>query len=412
MNAAPKPVDPMAYSDLDMYQMTRLLDQTKSELYARKYAAFYGSLLCSLNFAWTADMPTAATDGINLYWNPYFFLQLPPATRITVLKHELMHPAKLHFVRQGTRNDKIWNYACDIKINNELTADGYSFEGIEWCWRDPSFPPDMPEEDIYDALVAQGTQPQGGAWSSIPMLPHPNNPHGAGQIDPNAPPLDGTDMFPAGPMSKDDMAKAVNAVVRAQQNANTIGAGQMPGDIEALITQFLTPIVPWERLLHRFMEELQDNGYTWRKPNRRFTEHYLPSHFEDEGALTHLAYFEDTSGSISDADAVRFNSEFKYVKETYQPKKMTLIQFDTIIQDERVYLDTDPFDQVVIKGRGGTSLEPVRQWIIDHRPTAAVVFSDLCCAPMEPLPYEIPIIWVCISNRKAQVPFGQVIHIK
>lgn len=404
MNTAPK-----LYEDLDMHFLTRELDRAKSELFAHKYAAFYGSLLCSLNFYWDANIQTAATDGVNLMWNPYWFQQLKPKTRVTVLIHEVQHVAKLHFARMGERNPKLWNYATDIRINNDLTSEGYSFEGIEWGWRDPSFGPGVPEEDIYDALLALGQQPNPNLGSWGQQLP---------QQDPNAstpgqmPGLDGTDLFPSGPITKEDMVKAINNVVQAGAQAKLAGPGKMPGDIETLLTTFLAPMVPWEQLLHRFMQELCEHGYSWRKPNRRFTNLYLPSHYDEEGALEHLAYFEDTSGSISDADALRFNSEFKYVKETYEPRKMTLIQFDTQIQDERVYLDTDPFDQVVIKGRGGTSLEPVREWINKHKPTAAVIFSDLECAPMGPLDFQIPVIWVCISNRKAIVPFGEIIHIR
>jgi len=398
------------YSDLDVNFLTRELDRAKSQLFSHKYAAFYGPLLCSLNFFWTPDMRTAATDGVNLMWNPYWFLKLSPKSRVTVLFHEIKHPALLHFHRQGERNAKIWNYATDIKINNELEDDGFSFEELKWCWKDQTYR-GMVEEDIYDALITAGTAPQHGAWGQF----HPQagssttDPQGQGQ---SQFPDDGTDMFPNGPMSKEDMAQAVNNAIMAQQQAKLAGAGQMPGDIEALLTQFLAPIVPWEQYLHRFMQELAENGFTWSRPNRRFADIYLPSRYEDEGALDHLIYFEDTSGSISDKDALRFNSEFKYVKDHYKPKKMTLVQFDTIIQSEQVYTEEDPFDQVMIKGRGGTDLTPVREYILKHRPTAAIVFSDMQCAPMEPLGFEIPILWVVISNRGAKVPFGQVIHIR
>lgn len=391
----------VVYADLDMHALTRELDRTKSELFTHKYAAFYGSLLCSLNFYWSADMKTAATNGVDLFWNPYWFKSLSPKARVTVLMHEIQHVAKLHFARMGERHPRIWNYATDIRINNDLEDDGYSFEGIEWCWKDHSFARGMPEEDIYDALIASSQEPPTGLDNWGTQLPQGEDGETAG-----------TDMFPTGPMSKEDMVKAVNSVVRAAQQAKIAGAGNMPGDMEALLTVFLTPIVPWEQLLHRFMQELAEDNWSWRMPNRRYPDFYLPSRFEDTGALEHLAYFEDTSGSITDADATRFNSEFKYVKDTYEPKKMTLIQFDTVIQDERVYLDTDPFEQVVIKGRGGTSLEPARKWIIDNKPTAAVVFSDLGCEPMQHPGFEIPIIWVCIKNRRASVPFGQIIHIK
>ena len=53
--------------------------------------------------------------------------------------------------------------------------------------------------------------------------------------------------------------------------------------------------------------------------------------------------------------------------------------------------------------------------MIEHRPTAAVVFSDLCCHPMEPLPpgITIPTIWVGVNARPdSQVHFGKLVHIR
>ena len=132
---------------------------------------------------------------------------------------------------------------------------------------------------------------------------------------------------------------------------------------------------------------------------------------DDDGRLEHLAYFLDTSGSIKSKDALRFSSEVAYVKEKYQPQKMTLVQFTTEIADEQVIEDGDKFTDVTIKGRGGTRLVPVREWIIKHKPTAAIIFTDLEVRPMEPLPFDIPVIWVVIRNPGAQVPFGKIINI-
>jgi predicted metal-dependent peptidase len=394
--------------DLDIPHLTKELDRAKSGVFLGNNAAFLGSLMCSMNFHWDRSVPTAATDGVNLYWNPDWFLSLKPEARKTVLVHELWHPARLHFHRQGTRDPKIWNYATDIRINNELTAEGYSFDGIEGCWRDTKYPPGMPEEDIYDDLMKNQTPPppQGG-WGQPP--PPCNG--GNGGSEPGGPnPDSGCDMLPA---DKGTSATAINNVVRAIHQAKLGGgAGTIPGDVELLISKFLSPVLPWELLLNQFMQDLIQEEYTWRQPNRRFPDMYLPSRYQDEGKLTHLIYYEDVSGSISDVDCLRFNSEVKHVKDTFQPSKMTLVQFDTRITQEIVFYDDDPFDQIKILGRGGTSLVPVRAHILHHRPTAAIIFSDLDCAPMEPLGLDIPILWICIRNGKAKVPFGKLIHIR
>ncbi len=213
---------------------------------------------------------------------------------------------------------------------------------------------------------------------------------------------------------KETQTKAVNNTVRAVNQAKAGGttAGNIPGDIEEILSKFLSPVVPWEQVLHRFMNELADEDYTWSRPNRRFREAYLPSRYLELGRLEHLVYFEDVSGSITKEDAIRFNSEVKYVWDVYQPVKMTLAQFDTRITQVIEYEEGDEINEIKIVGRGGTSLKCVRDFIIEHRPTAAIIFSDLECDPMEKLPFDIPIIWVAIRNRKAVVPFGEITHIR
>jgi hypothetical protein len=91
---------------------------------------------------------------------------------------------------------------------------------------------------------------------------------------------------------------------------------------------------------------------------------------------------------------------------------MTLIQFDTQIQKVDVLKKGQPFNEIEILGRGGTHLECVRQWIIENKPTAAVIFSDMWVAPMQRLPVKIPLLYVAIDNKDAVITEGRIIHIK
>jgi predicted metal-dependent peptidase len=216
-------------------------------------------------------------------------------------------------------------------------------------------------------------------------------------------------MVPA--MSIQDTQRAINNVVQAAHTAIASGnPGAVPGHIQLIISKFLKPIVPWEILLDRFFDERCNDDYSYSRPNRRFADIYMPSLQSDE-RLTHIIFYEDVSGSISDEDCQRFNSEVKHIKEKYNPEKLTLVQFDTKIQSEKTILEDDRFDEVVIVGRSGTSLRDVREHMMLHKPTAAVVFSDLVVTPMEPGP-TCPILWVAIANKNATIPFGQLIHIK
>jgi predicted metal-dependent peptidase len=400
-------------ADLDIPNLGLLFDKTKAGVFMGRNASFFGSLLCSMNFYWTADIKTAATDGRTLMWNPYWFLKMGAEERKTVLMHELWHPARLHHIRRGDRDPQIWNIACDHRINNDLLADGYSFKDLKPCL-DINYK-NMVEEDIYEDLLSK---PRHiilvGSWTGMPLGGRGVSARGSEETEEDDEIGDG-DMLPG--QEEDDptgaRVAAVSVVVQAQQVAQMSGeSGDLDQAVSAVLKQFLAPIVPWDVYLHRFMKELTKGGRTWARPNRRFPSMYLPSNFLDKKDLEHLVFIEDVSGSISDRDALRFNSEVKFVKDSYDPKKLTLVQFDEEITQVKEFSRKDKFEQIEIIGRRGTDLAPVRQWIIDNRPTAAIIFSDLGCPPMEPLPFNMPIIWVTINNPTTKPAFGVQTHIR
>lgn len=377
---------------MDISHWNKQLDRTKSEVFLGKNAAFFGSLLCSLNFSWDNTIQTACTDGVDIKWNLNWFSSLPPETRKTVLMHELWHVAKLHCIRLDNRDPKIWNIACDTRINNDLQREQYSFRGLENYWIDPKvdIPTLLSEEDIYDLLIQHSNNiPTNGCFGQS---------DGLGDILPSSPTQTQT---------------VINSVMQAVQQAKMANQpGNIPGGIEQYLTNFLTPIIPWQKVLYKFFTDLIDTDYTWKRPNRRYPDMYLPSKHNNENGLEHLIYFLDVSGSINDADLLRFNSEVKYIQENIRPQKLTLVQFDTKITAVKEFEIDQSFSEIHVLGRGGTSLEPVREYIIKHKPTAAIIFSDLCVPQMQKLPVNVPIIWAVIGNPEITVPFGQIIHIK
>ena len=380
--------EPIKEEDYDIYELTRQLDITKSHVFMGKNAAFLGSLMCSMEFQWTKSIPTAATNGVIFIWNPDWFLSLPVKTRQTVFIHELWHPARLHMVRKGTRCPDYWNYACDIKINNELEDEGYSFEAVEWCWKDQSFRGQV-EEDIYDVII-QKAKPKGGSW-------------GQGKDGEEG------DMLPCDEATQQ---KAINNIVSAVHAAKLAGQpGSIPGEIEELINTFLAPVIPWERELQAWMADLAEEDFTWMIRSRRSTDVYLPSEYTDEGRLEHLMYFQDVSGSVTTEDVRRFNSELKYVKERFNPTKMTIVQFDTKIQKIDIMLEDDDYSEILIQGRGGTCLKCVHKMIEDEKPTAAIIFSDMEVAPMVPLTEAIPVLWIAVGSCGHTPNFGKLIKI-
>ncbi|QEP29842.1 HNH endonuclease [Sinorhizobium phage ort11] len=388
-----KPTPLLKADDLDFQFLHKELDIVKTQVFLGKNAAFLGSLMCSLNFMWSTDIETAATNGVGLWWNPYFFMRIPRATRKTVLVHELWHPAELDMIRRDNRDPEVWNWACDIRINNRLTRQGYTWDDLGFKhWEDLNYPEGTPPEKIYDDFMQKIKENpelriilQSYEWSDI--------------IEPD-PSIPGSDM------------EVIGKVVQASQAA-TMAGEELPSDIGTTLTKFLTPKIPWESQLYRWFDEMVNEMYSMARPNRRYTalNLYMSSLQPDEG-IGHLVCFQDVSGSVTDEEEIRFNSELKYIWDTLKPAKISVVQFSTAITQVTEYIQDngDEFDQVTIVGRGGTDLEPVREWILEHKPSAVVVFSDLRCDPMQPI--DTPILWVCINNPRGKVLFGDVIYIK
>ena len=383
-----------ALEDFDLAVLDKALDRVKAQVFLSSSAAFLGPLMCSLEFIWEPKVNTAATDGLRIYWAPQFFLGLPEKTRETVLVHELWHVAYMHMVRTGDRDRKIFNYACDIAINNDLEDQGYSFESVEDCWKDQYYR-GQNAEAIYDDLIKKAKKTPNPAWG--------NGNGGSGDPDD----FDG-DMYQPSPEEKQNIINSVVKAAHAAKMSNKPGA--IPGALEELINEFLEPKIDWKTALQTYFLDMVQEDWTWARPNRRYQDMYLPSPDMVEGRLGHLIYYLDTSGSISKKDVIRFNSELKHIKDTLNPEKLTVVQFDTQIQSEIDFDEFQPYEKITVKGRGGTSLAPVRQHIIDNSPQAAIIFSDLYVSKMQSGP-KCPILWIVIGNKSAQVDFGKMIHI-
>jgi predicted metal-dependent peptidase len=384
--------------ELDYNVLDKELARIKAKMFLGNNAAFLAPIMFGLDFRWVEDLwcNTAATDGERFFWKPLYFHHLKESARISIVTHEIWHVARLHHLRRGSRDPKRWNYACDTVLDNFMDYEGYDMVNLFPV--EAGFAPGtkplinhdydgLSEEEIYDIMEKDAIPIPD--WY-VPTLMDPKET----QVDPQ---------------------KILNHVVSAFHSATMSGgAGNIPGDVKEIINKFLKPKLPWERLVYNWFNELGGEDYSLARPNRRYLGHdlYLPSVVPDREGLDHIRFYEDVSGSVGDQEVLRFNSEVKYLKDTFNPKMLTLIQFDTKIQSVIEFTENDPFDEVVIVGRGGTSLEPVWKDIVEHRPTAVIIFSDLQCKMMRKLPFDIPLIWVAVNNRKAHVHEGLLIHIK
>ena len=360
----------------------RLLERTKINAFLYKEAAFLGSIMSKLDFKWDDKIPTACASATILRWNPNWFENLTEESRIAVLLHELWHIARLHGLRGENKDHEIWNIACDIRINNDLIADGYTFTDAGGMF-DLKLDKDkrMTEEEIYDYLIQNQIKMPLSAF--------------------------GNDIDYIKPGSEEEH-EIVQIVQSSSEFSKTYGLGTN-SEIEEIIMQHLKPRVPWRRLLRQYFLDISKDDWSWARPNRRYEDIYLPSMI-DSGKLIALNYYIDTSGSISKEMLMRFNAELRAIHQDIRPNLLRVISFDTKIQEvTEISLDM-PFKFFKFKGRGGTAIEPVFEHIEETKPAAAIVFSDMVFYMPDKHP-KTPIIWIIVNNPKIVPPFGKYIHI-
>lgn len=387
---------------LDYAALDRILEKTKGRLFFNKTGCeWVAALICDHKYVWDLTCKTAWCNGITIGINPTFFIKLPWEERVTLLAHESSHTMYDHFDRMGDRDPKIWNYAADYVINNDLDRMKFSFAHLGGLL-DHRYD-NMSTEQVYDMLWQD---PDARKMIQDKQFPGNSMAGDGSTIEPDELPDMCGDLRPADPDTRPErMAK----VIKAQQVALAGNqAGSIPGEITQMIEAYLNPVLPWHVLLYRYFNERNADDYSWKRPNRRSEDIYLPSMISDNG-LEHLMYFFDVSGSVTDDQERAALGELVSLHTSIRPERITLMTFDDVIQNTYDFYQDDILTKIEITGRGGTDLEPVYDAIVKAQPAAAVVFSDLDCEPMEDP--GIPVIWIVLDNPDVTPDFGSCIHL-
>lgn len=361
-------------------------------------SVFLTTLYSSLLINWDdPSVDVAATDGLTLWLNPTEFAKMSPDMRVTVLAHELWHIAFLHMDRLEGRDPETWNEACDHAINLMLKEYGYTFNISHVA--DPKYA-GMSADQIYDDLI------KNKIVIKLPMGGDLRSPPGKEEGEPGD--------QPGGTLAPAQMQEVINNVVRAITLSKMSGdpPGSLPGSLETKVDQLLNPKLPWFMLLRRWFSEIGQPHYTWRTPNRRHiaSDMYLPGLLNDDQGLSHIVWACDSSGSVDPRQLQVMNSEICGVQRQFNPERMTLAVFDTVLHTVEDFQRDEAIPPMTFKGRGGTDLDELWEWARKHRPKAMVVFSDLYVKIPPQIP-GIPVLWVCLDNPKANPPYGRVVHV-
>lgn len=342
---------------------------------------FVGNVALNLPFLLDEGIPTAATDGKEIRFNPAFVESLTDEELKFLVAHECMHPMLEHVFRRGKRDHAKWNRAADYVVNQLLVDEGIGkMPDIGLCDRAIYDAGKGFSENIYD-LLKDSTNSDGGGAALDDCRDSTGSPAEQAKVK----------------------AEWKVRVAQAAQVAKMMG--KLSATMQRLTDQVLRPKVDWKEVLFRFIERCVSDTRSWARPNRRFLSQdmYLPSTAGE--SLGEIVLAIDCSGSVRDPNVAQFTTELRAIKEYCNPSRIHVLYFNTNVTSYESYGIDDVLD-IKPKGGGGTAYSPVFKYIAEHRiePVACVFLTDLECSDFGKAP-AYPVLWVSIYDGK--VPFGE-----
>ena len=332
---------------------------------------FYGLFLVGLNKTFRKDIPTAGVSkhgiGVQLAVNPDFFDNLSLEHRVGLVKHEILHISFGHLIMRDIYTDKkLFNIAADLEINQYIDSSYLPEGGITM----DSFPelklPAKAGTKVYYDLLSEAKD-DGTSPSLDSML---NDIEGDSPYDAH-PTWDEFDELSEA--DKKLIEKQVEHQLKEVAEQTEKRQGSIPGELGEIISR-LRHVEPakfdWKAYLRRFVGN-SSVVYT-KKLRRKYNKRYIANPGLKIKFKNHILVGVDTSGSVSSDELVEFMNEINHMHKTGH--KITVAQCDTKLNSVE---DFNPKKDWNIKGRGGTSFQPV----VDHyneygRYTALIYLTD------------------------------------
>jgi predicted metal-dependent peptidase len=389
---------------------------------------FFGQLALRLTLV-EADRkwcPTAATDGKKFYYNPAFITELDDKENVFLVAHELGHCIYEHFMRRGGREPQLWNIAADYIINNtldtEIVRNGSDYARVITYvkpYLDHKYD-GWTSEQVYDDLLEQ-QQNGGKPENDGDLIDVHIDMNGDGQGDDGDEDGDGVEVPVRGagkpdPLTEEEKKQLQNEIKDAViQAAQTVGAGNVPGDIKRMIQELLEPQMDWREIIRAQIESSLKSNFTFLRPNRKgwHMSAVLPG--MDRDVQIDVAIAIDTSGSISQQMLTEFVSEIAGIMDQYDQYRLRIWQFDTRVYgyDEFTSDDARDIREYAITGGGGTDF--MVNWAYMEKneiePDQFIMFTDGQPFGSWGNPdYCDTVFLINTAYGKPEAPFGQTVY--
>lgn len=414
----------------------------------------------------------AGTDGESLRIFPKFFTEYEPEEQAFILLHEVLHVVQSHPKRAKnlieSKDRVLWNIVTDCIINYAL---GYGNENKTKDVNDLKVPKIIVGYPELNKLVGQTvpvTRNQGGSkkdWNAESLFNYVkkiidnsedkddinNALSKLGKGKPQSLGIGNREITEKeyeqisgalGDLSTDDFNDpkpehledeelpdggegAISDIIWSKRVEQA--AGRDPsGILKSILGDLPKPKPDWRKELRTIIGNklLPLPKTNWRRPSRRtlsgVVDHFEPARGRDRGCKQ-IICFHDTSGSCWHPDTIKeFLANIQAIQEL-KKTHLTYIMFDAAIQKvheipysaSNTLMDMFKNNSLRIKGGGGTSFNPVINWINDKGKEAdvAIMLTDTY-APMPDEKPCVPFVWAVIDNQDFIPPFGKSVFIE
>lgn len=351
-----------------------ILITNRIRLFSR--APFFGHLGMNLFLVEDNSIPTLATDGYNIYYNPSFVKNLNKTKDEVIfgIAHEIVHCALYHITRGKHKNHPIWNIAIDHATNLALVEAGFTIIKTIKLYCDKKYE-NMTSEAIYDDIFKSAKFDPDGVYI--------NSDSSFGSIDIHP----GDKDFPKGKNSNEDKTpeleqKWKEAIISAYEATKNSTLNKIPGSLIKIIEELKSPKIKWYEILNNFITEYLKSDYTWMKPNKRFFHSGIIMPSLNDIQKIKISVAIDTSGSISSDDLVSFLSEIYSIISIYDSYEVNIACFDTSVRSVSCLKSEEDFDEYMgmIAGGGGTDFcvwwdwAKENEWLEDS--SCVIFFTD------------------------------------
>lgn len=373
----------------------------------RMRSPFFATLALFARFNATMDVPTAATDGRDVLYNPVFMGKLPAPQFDGVILHEVLHAALLHVPRRGHRDPQGWNIAADIVVNGILIQNG--FELPEGTIRDENLERYSVEE-VYALLPRQERE---YTLSMQDLLNEPQDgdtPGGEGKS--NSKSHQQEQPGQNGSLGQSKRARLESHWQQAAQQAAVIARGLTRGELPVGVDRLLGAVsqaqLDWRTLLWRYLTRTPTDfeEYDRRMVGRGL---YIES-LEGQSLRVYVAV--DTSGSIDDAQMNSFVAELRGIMRAYPHVRCELYYADAAVYGPHELTNDGELPKP--QGGGGTDFRPffnaIQTRLEGHVQSVCVYLTDGYGDFPETAP-DIPTLWVVTPGGldAESFPFGEVV---